>query len=261
MAITPLCQGKRKKLSIPCRRRSHWCGVVLRRAEFPGGVGCRPDNLSSLRLGLLFSPGFHLCCQEASYEGCNVFSMCVCGCECETRVFVYVEVLSILDGLYCVQQHAQISMFNVPERPSGSWCPVKLYSSNFIKVKLVTAFPLYIRCVFGFISGVCVYKSSQLHLIVLAEVGIAVAVHYLPSVLVEMALQLAAHLKCRMSQLDCRTWVSNSWMMLNITKIVIASLPIDLIYFCSLFLLIILIVGKQLTEAEIQWTNSLHAIW
>lgn len=43
------------------------------------------------------------------------------------------------------------------------------------------------------------YKSSQLHLIVLAEVGIAVAVHYLPSVLVGMALQLAAHLKCRMS--------------------------------------------------------------
>lgn len=190
--------------------------------------------------------------------------VCVCGCECETRVFVYVEVLSILDGLYCFQQHAQISMFNVPERPSGSWCPVKLYSSNFIKVKLVTAFPLYIyiytRCVFGFISGVCVcvYKSSQLHLIVLAEVGIAVAVHYLLLVLVGVALQLAAHLKCRMSQLDCRTWVSSSWMMINI---VIASLPIDLIYFCSLFLLIILIVWKQLTEAEIQWTNSLRAIW
>lgn len=53
---------------------------MLRRAEFPGSVGCRPDNLSSLRLGLLFSPGFHLCCQEASYEGCNVFSMCVCVC-------------------------------------------------------------------------------------------------------------------------------------------------------------------------------------
>lgn len=72
--------GETEKVEYSCRRRSHWCGVVLHRAEFPGSVGCRPDNLSSLRLGLLFSPGFHLCCQEASYEGCNMFSMCVCVC-------------------------------------------------------------------------------------------------------------------------------------------------------------------------------------
>lgn len=123
VAITPLCQGKQKKLRIPAE--DDHTDVVQCCVEQNFLAVSAVVQIICLHYGWDFYSVQGFICvvrkpamKDATCSAC--VCVCVCGCECETRVFVYVEVLSILDGLYCFQQHAQISMFNVPERPSGS---------------------------------------------------------------------------------------------------------------------------------------------
>lgn len=75
MSVFPSFRGKFSKggaISLIC------CSVFqnyVSRQVFQKRPGCCPNNLSSLRLGVLQKAGFNLFCQEANHEGCNTFSI------------------------------------------------------------------------------------------------------------------------------------------------------------------------------------------